>query len=636
MTNTSKTEVSSAVTEAFDTPVLLIIFNRPEKTKRVFEAIKKQKPKFLYVAADGPRPGNIEDFEKCKAAREVIQVDWDCEFHTQYRDENRGCGKGPAEAITWFFENVEHGIILEDDSVPHTDFFVYCSELLYKYKDVKDIKVIGSANFQPKTKGNKFSYYFSMQNGCFCSWATWRRTWQEYDYFIKKHSVYTLKESLKYYKVTLREHVYWLEIFRNVKNDRFRESSWDYQLMFSIWKAKGIGIVPNVNLATNIGFDEDATHTFDKWHLGANRPSESILPLVHPDEIEINRNADLYYFNFYYQGIKKGKKLLIENMVLLNKLIKSFFNINQSWLSFNKQLLNRAFSEIRKFKTELRNRWIWNKQGRILRKKILQQYNTRPIEQISREELEVVEYLKRNKIALLPYQFVKNYKTRLVDVEFDLERSLYYVIYNNKRLYFRKDWNKKKIAQYYANLLAEQDQNSPHLYLTREFDITPDSVIIDAGAAEGIFALMVIEKAKYIYIVEPDPFWIEAIEATFEPWKEKVEIIQKYIASEVNISNITLDSMVGETLVDFIKIDVEGYEQDVFHGASNLLNRNYPMKIVVATYHRHNDEIALKTFLESKGFNCTYSIGFIPYYYQTEFEIPYMRRCLIRSQKEII
>lgn len=631
-----KTEATSAVDDAFNTPVLLIIFNRPDKTKRVFDEIKKQKPRYFYVAADGPRPENTDDIEKCKAARGVIQVDWDCEFHTLYRDENRGCGKGPAEAITWFFENVEHGIILEDDSVPHVDFFVYCSELLDKYRDAKDIKVIGSANFQPKTKENKVSYYFSMQNGCFCSWATWRRTWEEYDYLIKRHSVYTLKESLKYYKVTLREYIYWLGIFRNVKNDRFGESCWDYQLMFSIWKSKGIGIVPNVNLATNIGFNEDATHTFDKWHKGANRPSESILPLVHPRTIEINRKADLYYFNFYYQGINNGKKLVVEKMVLLNKLIKSYFNINQSWIGFNKQLINSIFSKIREFKTELKNSWIWNKQGRILRKKILQQYSKCPIEQISIEELEVVEYLKRNKMALLPYQFVKSYKTSLVNVEFDIERTLYYVVYNNKRLYFRKDWNKKKIAQYYDNLLAEQDQNSPHLYLTNEFNVMTDSVVIDAGAAEGIFALMVIEKVKYIYIVEPNPFWIEALEATFEPWKKKVEIIQKYITSEEDNSKITLDNMVGETPVDFIKIDVEGYEQEVLNGASKLLNRNYPMKIVIATYHRHNDEIALKAFLESKEFNCTYSIGFVPYYYHTEFEMPYMRRCLVRSQKEII
>jgi len=132
----------------FETPILLIIFNRPGTTRLVFEVIRQQKPEYLYVAADGPRSGREDDIEKCKAAREIIKVDWECELHTLYREQNLGCGRGPADAITWFFNNVEQGIILEDDSVPHPDFFKYCSELLEVYKDNDKIKVIGSANFQ--------------------------------------------------------------------------------------------------------------------------------------------------------------------------------------------------------------------------------------------------------------------------------------------------------------------------------------------------------------------------------------------------------------------------------------------------------------------------------------------------------
>lgn len=107
------------------TPVLFIVFNRVQTTQQVFDRIKQVQPKYLFVAADGPRPDKPDDIQKCADTRKIIeQIDWDCELKTLFREENRGCGYGPAEAITWFFEHVEYGIILEDDCLPSLSFFL--------------------------------------------------------------------------------------------------------------------------------------------------------------------------------------------------------------------------------------------------------------------------------------------------------------------------------------------------------------------------------------------------------------------------------------------------------------------------------------------------------------------------------
>ncbi len=555
-------------------------------------------------------------------------------MHTQYRDQNLGCGRGPVEAITWFFKNVEQGIILEDDSVPHLDFFNYCSELLDLYKNNDTIRVIGSANFQANKVFGDSSYYFSMQNGCFCSWATWKRTWIEFDYYLKGISIEKFKKSLRYYKVSLKEYIYWIDIFYQVKKDRFKDTCWDYQLMFSIWKSGGMGIVPNVNLATNIGFNNEATHTVNPDHQGADKPSEPIMPLKHPVKIEIERNADLYYHDFYYQAQKTAKERLILAIVIANKGIKSLFNINKSWLNFFKDSFIKARQSILKYKSDIKNTIFWNKQGKLLRRKILEQFSKMNPSEIHPEEKEVIDFLKRNEIKLLPYGFVNKYRIRDIAVFHDQEIGLDYVLYKNMKLYFRKDWSSRKIKKYYANLLAEQDDNSPHCYLTNGFNLNNESVVIDAGGAEGIFSLMVIEKAKKIFIFEPDPLWVEALQSTFEPWKEKVTIISKYVSSETTGTDQTsLDDFLNGEYVDFIKIDVEGWEIKVLKGAEALLKRRYPTKIVAATYHRQNDENEIKGILEELEFKVSFTRGYVPFYFQSEFAEPYLRRCLIRGEK---
>jgi hypothetical protein len=273
-----------------DTPVLLLVFNRPDTTRRVFEAIRQAKPRQLFIAADGPRPGRPDDAARCAEVRAVVgHVDWDCEVKTLFRDHNLGCGVAPAGSITWFFEQVEHGIILEDDCLPEPSFFPFCGELLHHYRHHDNVMMISGNNFQPKSRGEG-SYYFS-RYGHTWGWATWRRAWQHYDFNIPAFDAVSTQAPFRATFQTEAEFQFWRKTFDEVKHGR-RKDIWDYQWFFCIRARGGISIVPNVNLVSNVGFGQDATHTYNADPNVANRQVQPLHRISHPRTIRVDEKAD--------------------------------------------------------------------------------------------------------------------------------------------------------------------------------------------------------------------------------------------------------------------------------------------------------------------------------------------------------
>lgn len=280
----------------FQTPILFLIFNRPDLTRRVFEKIKEIQPKYLYVAADGPRKDKIGEYELCEETRATIKIDWDCELKTLYRTENLGCGLSVSEAITWFFEQVEYGIILEDDCLPNNSFFEFCSMLLEYYRNNETIMHIGGTNSQFGIKRNNYSYYFSKYPHIW-GWATWQRAWKNYKYFFQTDRK-NIEKIFKYYDFSLKEKKYWFEHL-DMLNSNNNIDTWDIQWTFSCWLNKGITIVPNFNLISNLGFNENATHTLSVESKLANIPTNEIQSITHPNSIIINKQADKYTFTNY-------------------------------------------------------------------------------------------------------------------------------------------------------------------------------------------------------------------------------------------------------------------------------------------------------------------------------------------------
>jgi len=276
---------------ALNTAVLFLVFNRLDTTKQVFEAIRQAKPPRLYVAADGARANKEGEADKVQAVRDYIMqnIDWKCEVRTLFREENLGCKYAVSGAITWFFENEEQGIILEDDCLPSQSFFLFCEELLERYKDDMRVGQITGDNFQNGIKRGDGDYYFSVHNHIW-GWATWRDRWKEYD--VSLAGMEDVEFLWQVFNDT-DEKKYWEKIFYKMKNNQI--DTWDYQWSFALWNVKMLTITPNINLVKNIGFGVDATHTKLETKF-SNLKTSNIIVSSHPRKVVRNYEADRYIF----------------------------------------------------------------------------------------------------------------------------------------------------------------------------------------------------------------------------------------------------------------------------------------------------------------------------------------------------
>lgn len=298
--------------EQLQTAVLFLVFNRPDTTKQVFEAIRRAKPPRLYLAADGPRDSREGEAGRVAKVREVIaEVDWPCEVNTLFREKNLGCKYAVSGAITWFFEHEEKGIILEDDCLPSQSFFWYCEELLEKYKDDGSVYLISGDARGSEAVGMQADYGFC-KYPLIWGWASWRRVWSVYDVHLNewgRDRGLSINASIDH-KPTKD---FWCKAFRDTQNGKI--DTWDYQFVYLLLANKGRCIVPRCNLISNIGFGVDATHCTNGSSLYANRKISDIsLPLKHSpsltDEIKINYFFDrnVYFVKSAFERIVKKVK----------------------------------------------------------------------------------------------------------------------------------------------------------------------------------------------------------------------------------------------------------------------------------------------------------------------------------------
>lgn len=235
---------------SLDTPVLFLIFNRPDHSIQVLNQIRKVRPKKLFIASDGPRENQLSDLELCQKTREVILnlIDWECEVQTLFRKKNLGCAVAVSEAISWFFKHVEKGIILEDDCFPSVSFFNFCEILLKKYSDNSEIMHIGGCNLNYKPK-IKYSYFFTRYNLVW-GWATNRKSWANFSLDLSnKEAKKLICENI----LETNEQNQWINYLD--------ADSWAIYWSLTIWRLKGLAILPSRNLVKNIGFGSDGTHT---------------------------------------------------------------------------------------------------------------------------------------------------------------------------------------------------------------------------------------------------------------------------------------------------------------------------------------------------------------------------------------
>ncbi len=283
------------------TPIAYIVFNRPQHTAQTFAVLREQCPSQLFIIADGPRPGHPTDAERCAAVRAIVeQIDWPCEVHRNYAESNLGLKRRVSSGLDWVFGQVERAIVLEDDCVAHPDFFSFCDALLERYAEDERVAVVTGNNFQNGHRRGEASYYFSKYNHCW-GWATWGRAWRHYQGDLPFWPEWRASEAWVRQTPDKVERAYWQRIFDCARAGQI--DSWAYPWTACVWYHGGLTVTPNVNLVSNIGFGEDATHTTSATSALAGLPAHPLGDeLRHPAQVERDQAADRYAFDHTFGG----------------------------------------------------------------------------------------------------------------------------------------------------------------------------------------------------------------------------------------------------------------------------------------------------------------------------------------------
>lgn len=299
-----------------NTPVALIVFNRPEATRRVFAAVAAARPSRLFIIADAPRTDRQGERQRCDEVLKIVSaVDWPCTVETNLAAENLGCRRRVKSGLDWVFSLVEEAIILEDDCLPDPSFFPYCAQLLERYRDCAQVGIISGFNPMQNYFPFPYSYYFT-KIVLIWGWATWRRTWQKYDEEMVSWPRVRDDGLLGLIWKNQKARQMWTAIFESMYSG-IGPNAWSYNLVYSSWIRNWLNIVPSRNLIQNIGFDQDATHTKNAL-AGFKLPAEALtFPITHPPAMMDWPNyAERFQDLFYTPGLIVRARNKFESLLM--------------------------------------------------------------------------------------------------------------------------------------------------------------------------------------------------------------------------------------------------------------------------------------------------------------------------------
>lgn len=282
-----------------ETPVVIIAFNRPEKTRQLLAALTHVAPPKVYAVVDGPR--SESDVDKCNQVKEILQdLPWNCQSQLIVSDYNLGCRQRVISGLDSVFEKEDSAIIFEDDCIPHPSFFPFCQTLLQYYENDQRVMHIGGNNFQQGIQRGEASYYFSRHTHCW-GWATWKRAWQLIDREMKHWQLFKELDGMADWSTDELEKEFYMKELQKCYEGEI--DSWAYVWGYSCLLNHGLGIVPQKNLVSNSGFGDNATHTIsEKWY--SNLATDSIGSIDHPKVMIRNREADQFYFDRVIGGME--------------------------------------------------------------------------------------------------------------------------------------------------------------------------------------------------------------------------------------------------------------------------------------------------------------------------------------------
>lgn len=513
-----------------DTPILFIIFNRPETEKRVFEQIRKIKPKYLYVAADGPRKNRVDDVENCKLAREIVDngVDWDCEVKKLYRNDNLGCKYAVSGAIDWFFKNVEEGIILEDDCLPDLSFFRFCEELLRKYRNNKSIMHISGDNFQCNEEANKYSYYYSRYPNIW-GWATWRRSWNSFSVELTN---WREKSSNKLFlNCDMLEKFFWISNFDKIAKNKI--DTWDCQWLFNVFNNGGMAIIPNRNLVENIGFEHNATHFVGDTVLA--RKSYGIkFPLKHPNYFKTDWVKDNY-------SRLKVFRINILSVIYLNLDESLFYRWYIAIISFFKDHIISRWNFLLSILYQLSSGRVKIKSDPIVNIRVWGENLWMPFKHSLPIYVFKYKYYSTNLQRLSHFIFRASGKYSLLDVGANIGDSVCLVKKKTSQIQiYCFEGNDKYLKVLKTNTAKYNDVKVIPRYLGDIKKKIYGKVLSEGGSG------MIISKKEF-----KSEIYIDTIDS---------------VVGQYNIENIRL-----------LKIDTDGYDGKILRGSEKVLNKYMPV-----------------------------------------------------------
>ncbi|AHM58635.1 methyltransferase FkbM [Flammeovirgaceae bacterium 311] len=307
----------------FKTPLLFLVFNRPDTTAVVFQRIRVARPLFLFIAADGPRKEVTGEREKCEAVRAIVQeIDWPCDVRYLFREENLGCSSAVISAINWFFTHVQQGIILEDDCKPEQSFFTFCERMLDFYANTDQVKIVSGTNYFFGQYANVDDYYFTHYYTIW-GWATWKRVWDQISFSLDDYPVLRNSKQLNSHYLY---HPRMIQIITDLLDQSYQGTlnAWVPYLVYHFIQTQGLGIMPLKNLVSNIG--KEGTHTEE----GENFFLEMKTTAIHAETLimkapRLGKKYDLIqYNNIANQIYGKPSPQLLFKMFLKQHILRLF------------------------------------------------------------------------------------------------------------------------------------------------------------------------------------------------------------------------------------------------------------------------------------------------------------------------
>ena len=285
-------------------PVLLVGFNRPDLLSQVIDRVRPAEPERVYLAVDGARADRAGEADRVQACRELARsLDWGCEVHTLFREENVGCGRGVSGAVSWFLDHEESGIVLEDDILVEPSFFPYVNEMLDRYRNDPRVFAVTGTNFVPPEHQSDPDRYRFSRVPVVWGWGTWRRSWSRYDFELAGwRRRLPLRQAWPAMGGTWASYLVWSANFDLMS--RHAVDTWDLQLVCAAMTAGAWTVTPNVNLVENAGFRDDATHTLRTPDYLRATQALSAIPSAGP--VRLDERADAWLMRNVYGATAAG------------------------------------------------------------------------------------------------------------------------------------------------------------------------------------------------------------------------------------------------------------------------------------------------------------------------------------------